>query len=86
MTKMANDKVVRNSDRRVQLTRSSKEEGFESLDHTLLMCEIMEPYTSKSVRLACAGSLNDIQSIKGPTIKKIEKFIQTVIGGIVTHQ
>ena len=36
---------------RVQLSRSWKEEGFGSLDHTILMCEIMDPYTSRSVWL-----------------------------------
>ena len=43
--------------RRVQLTRSWKEEGFGSLDHALLMFEMMDPSTSRSVRLACAGYL-----------------------------
>ena len=44
-------------DRWVQLTRYWQEEGFGSLDHALLMCEIMDPSTSRSVRLTCAGSL-----------------------------
>ena len=47
-------------EQRVQLTRYWKEGGFESLDHTILICEIMEPYTYRSVRLACVGSLDDI--------------------------
>ena len=46
---------------RVQQPRYWKEEGFEYLDHTLLMCEIKDPSTSKPVRLACSGALNDIQ-------------------------
>ena len=45
------------AERRVQLTQSWKEEGFESLYHALLMCEIMDPSTSRSVRLACAEAL-----------------------------
>ena len=44
-------------ERRVQLTRYWKEEGFESLDHSLLMCEMTDPYTSRSVQLECAGAL-----------------------------
>ena len=42
------------SERRVQLTQSWKEEGFGSLYQALLMCEMMDPYTSRSVRLVCA--------------------------------
>ena len=52
-------------ERRVKIARSWEEEGFESLYHVILICEMMGPSTSKSVRLACAGALNDIQSIKG---------------------
>ena len=44
-------------EQRVQLTHYWKEEGFGYLDHTLLRCEIMDPYISKSVRLAYTGSL-----------------------------
>ena len=44
------------SERRVQLTHYWKEEGFGYLDHALLMCEMMDPSTSMSVRLACAGA------------------------------
>ena len=73
------------AERKVQLTRSWKEEGFGSLYHALLMCEMMEPYTSKSVRLACVGGLNAIQSIKDQ-YTKIKIFIQTIIGGMVTYQ
>ena len=51
-------------ERRVQLAQSWKEEGFEYLDHALLMYEMMDPSTSKSLRLACAVSLDNIQSIK----------------------
>ena len=49
------------AEQRVHLTRSWRDEGFESLDHALLMCEMMHPSTSKSVQLVCAGALNDIQ-------------------------
>ena len=35
------------AERRVQLTQSWKEEGFGSLDHEILMCEMMDPYTSR---------------------------------------
>ena len=45
-------------ERRFQLTQSCKEEGFVSLYHALLLCEMMDPSTSRSVRLACAGALN----------------------------
>ena len=45
------------AERRVQLTQSWKEEGFEYLDHALLMCEMMEPSTSRSFWLACSGAL-----------------------------
>ena len=45
------------ADWRVQLELSWKEEGFGSLYHALLMCEMMDPYTSISVWLACTGSL-----------------------------
>ena len=45
------------AERRVHLTRSWKEEGFGSLDHALLMCEMMDSSTSRSVRLECAGAL-----------------------------
>ena len=45
------------AERRVQITRSCKEEGFGSLDPALLMCEMMDPSTSRSFRLACAGDL-----------------------------
>ena len=48
------------AERRVQITRSWKEEGFVSLDHALLMCGIMDPSTYISVRLACAGDLKVI--------------------------
>ena len=44
------------AERRVQITRYWKEEVFGSLDHSLLMCEIMDPSTSRSERLACAGA------------------------------
>ena len=37
------------ANRRVQLARSWKEGLFGSLDHALLMCEMMNPYTSRSV-------------------------------------
>ena len=45
------------AEQRVKLTRSWKDEGFGSLDHALLMCEIMDLYTSRPVRLACQGYL-----------------------------
>ena len=44
-------------ERRVQLTLSWPEERFGSLDHALLMCEMMDPSTSRSVCLACTGAL-----------------------------
>ena len=50
------------------------------------MCEMMDPSTSKPVRLECAGDMNDIQSIKDQLWTKIKKFILTVIGEIVTYQ
>ena len=42
---------------RVQLTRSWKEEIFGPIYHALLMCEMIDPYTSRSVHLSCVGSL-----------------------------
>ena len=45
------------TEQRVQMNRSWKEEGFGSLDHALLMCEVMDPSTSRSVLLACGGAL-----------------------------
>ena len=45
------------AERRVQINRSWKAEGFGSIDHALLMCGIMDPYTSRSVRLACTRAL-----------------------------
>ena len=45
------------AERRIQISQYWKEEIFGSLEHVLLMYEIMDPYTSRSVRLACAGSL-----------------------------
>ena len=45
------------AERRVHLTRSWKEEGFVSLYHILLMCEMIYPSTSRSVRLAFTGYL-----------------------------
>ena len=44
-------------DKRVHITRSWKDVGFGSLDHALLMCETIDPSTSGSERLACAGAL-----------------------------
>ena len=35
------------AERRVQLTQSWKYEGFGSLDHTMLICQMMDPYKSK---------------------------------------
>ena len=51
--------VVRSifAERRVQLARSWKEKIFGYLDHALLMCEIMDPSTYRSVILACVGYL-----------------------------
>ena len=57
------------SERRVQLTQSWKEERFGSLDHSLLMCEMMDPYTSRSVRLACAGALKGKYEIELQKLK-----------------
>ena len=45
------------AERRVQINQSWKEEGFGSLDHALIMCEMMDPYISRSVGLVCAGAL-----------------------------
>ena len=42
---------------RVQITQCWKKGRFGSLDHALPMCEMVNPYTSRSVRLACAGYL-----------------------------
>ena len=47
------------AEQRVQLTRYWKKGGFWSLGHALHMCEIMDPSTSRSVRLECSGSLKD---------------------------
>ena len=44
-------------EQRVQLNQSCKEERFGSLYHALLMCEMIYPSKSRSVRLACAGSM-----------------------------
>ena len=45
------------SEKRVQITTYWKEEWFVSIEHTLLMGEMMDPSISRSVRLACAGYL-----------------------------
>ena len=45
------------AERIFQLNRSWKEEGFGSLYHELLMCEMMDPSTYRSVRLECAGAM-----------------------------
>ena len=42
---------------RVKPTQSWKQEVFGSLDYILLMCEMMDPYTSRSMSLSCAGYL-----------------------------
>ena len=44
-------------ERRVQLKRSWKYEGFLSLDYKLPTCEMIDPYIAGSVRLKCAGDL-----------------------------
>ena len=49
------------AERRLHFNQYWKEEGFGYIYHALLMCEIMNPSTSKSVWLACSGALNDIQ-------------------------
>ena len=41
----------------IKLTQYWKYEGFGSLDYALLMCEMMDPSTSRSVRLECAGAM-----------------------------
>ena len=46
-------------DQRVQLTLSWKEEVFGYLDHALIMCEMMDPYTFRLVQLAYEGALRE---------------------------
>ena len=45
------------SERKVKINQYWKEEGFGYQYHTLLMCEMMDPYKYRLVRLACVGSL-----------------------------
>ena len=50
-----------------QLSQSWNEELFSSLDQTLLMCEMVEPYTSRPERVTCAAGMktnNDIDKCK----------------------
>ena len=71
------------ADWRVHLKQSWKEEIFVSLDHALLMCEMMDPSTSKSVQLACAGALIEIQLIKDQ-LKKKNSFIPLLVALLPT--
>ena len=45
------------AEQRYHLTWSCNEEGFGSLEHAIIMCEIMDPSTSRLVRLVCTGDL-----------------------------
>ena len=54
---ISNGSVLHISERRVHLTQSWKEEVFGFLDHALIMCETMDPNTSRPVKLAYAGAL-----------------------------
>ena len=53
------------ADTRVSLDQSCKDEGFVYLEQALIMCEIMDTYTSRSGRVAHEESLeNKIREIK----------------------
>ena len=43
------------AEHRAQLDQFCNEEGFSSLYHALIMCEMVEPYTSRSSWMACAA-------------------------------
>ena len=45
------------AERRDQLDQSWNEEGFNSLDQAFLMCEMVEPSTSRSELVACAAAI-----------------------------
>ena len=63
------------AERRVQINRYWKEEGFVSLDHALLIAEIMGPYTSRSVQLACPGDMKGKYKRKSHKIENEDKMI-----------
>ena len=42
---------------RAQLTQSWNEEGFGSLYQALIICKIVDPYTSRSEAAACAEAI-----------------------------
>ena len=44
-------------ERRDQLPQSWNEEVLSSLDQALLMCEMVDPYTSRYARLACTADI-----------------------------
>ena len=52
-------------DQMAQLTQSWKEEGFSSLDQTLLMCKMVDPSKPRTERVACVSA----------TKKKMEKIL-----------
>ena len=41
------------ADHRAQLSKLWNEEGFRSLDQALLMCEMVDPSTSRSALVVC---------------------------------
>ena len=45
------------SENRAQLAYLCNEEGFISLDYVSLICEMVEPYTSRSVEVACVEAI-----------------------------
>ena len=47
-------------ERRYQLSKSWNEEGFSSLDQALLMCEMVDPSTSRSAQAAYAADAKKI--------------------------
>ena len=49
------------SDRRYQLFQLFNEKGLRSLDQALLMCEIVDPYTSRYSQVACAEAIKKAQ-------------------------
>ena len=54
-------------ERRDQLFQQCNNEGFISLDQDLLMCEMVDPYTSWSAQVACATAIkvkNDRENYK----------------------
>ena len=50
------------AERRDELAQSWNEEGFNSLDQVFLMCEMVDPSTSRSERVACVAAIKMIMT------------------------